>query len=103
MSTLVVKRSKLMCLEKRFFHVASSSTSTTPIVQRIDRLDKQIIDRKLTLVDDDPKLLPKFVFMVNEEKDSELEDVVDDDVVFMASTSLKSGNDSGYDTNSLWE
>ncbi|GKG22319.1 hypothetical protein Tco_0387622, partial [Tanacetum coccineum] len=35
--------------------------------------------------------------------DSEVEDVVDDHALFMASTGLKCGADSGYGTNSLLE
>ncbi|GJZ32120.1 hypothetical protein Tco_0577556 [Tanacetum coccineum] len=63
----------------------------------------QIIDGKLTLVDDDGKLLPKVVSMKNVDSDSEVKDVVDDHVVCMASTCLKSGADGGYATNSLLE
>ncbi|GJU23434.1 hypothetical protein Tco_1156776 [Tanacetum coccineum] len=44
-----------------FFNVTSSSTSTTPIVERIDKIERKIIDGKLTLVDDDEKPLPKVV------------------------------------------
>ncbi|GJW48313.1 hypothetical protein Tco_0079959, partial [Tanacetum coccineum] len=86
-----------------FFHVAPSSTSTIPIVERIDKVERQIIDGKLTLVDDDRKPLPKVVSMVNADSDSEVEDVGDEHAVFMASTSLKIGNDSGYGTNNLLE
>ncbi|GKG03597.1 hypothetical protein Tco_0311233, partial [Tanacetum coccineum] len=39
----------------------------------------------------------------NVDSDSEVEDVVDDHAVFMASTGLKRGDDSGYGTNSLLE
>ncbi|GKA05016.1 hypothetical protein Tco_0684136 [Tanacetum coccineum] len=85
------------------FHVTSSSTSTTPIVERIDKLERQIIDGKLILADDDWKPLPKVVSMVNQDSDSEVEDVVDDHAVFMASISLKSDNDSGYGNNILLE
>ncbi|GJX44748.1 hypothetical protein Tco_0261424 [Tanacetum coccineum] len=87
-----------------FFHVASSSTSTTPIVERIDKLKRQINDAKLTLVDDDGKPIPKVVSKVNEDSDSEVEDVVDEHAVFIWHlTCLESGNDSGYGTNSLLE
>ncbi|GKA18128.1 hypothetical protein Tco_0697965 [Tanacetum coccineum] len=123
MPTLVVKRSKLRWLEKRgisksvgkeanydvsssdheFFHVASCSTSTTPIVERIDKIERKIIDGKLTPLDDDGKPLPNVVSSVNEDSDNEVENVVDEHAVFMASTGLKSGNDSGYGTNSLLE
>ncbi|GJY36081.1 hypothetical protein Tco_0421459 [Tanacetum coccineum] len=60
-----------------FFHVASTTTSTTPIVERIDKLERQIIDGKLTLVDDNEKPLPKVVSMVHEDSDNEVEDVLD--------------------------
>ncbi|GKB38767.1 retrovirus-related pol polyprotein from transposon TNT 1-94 [Tanacetum coccineum] len=39
--------------------------------------------------------------MTNVDSNSEVEDVVDDHAVFMASTGLKRGADSGYGTNSL--
>ncbi|GKD14273.1 hypothetical protein Tco_1198680 [Tanacetum coccineum] len=64
---------------------------------------KTNIDGKLTLVDDDGKPIPKVVYTVNEDSDSEVEDVVDDHAVFMTSTSLKSGIHIGYDTNILFE
>ncbi|GJT63665.1 hypothetical protein Tco_1015145 [Tanacetum coccineum] len=79
-----------------FFHVASSSTITTPIFEIIDKLERQIIDRKLTLVDDNVNLLPKVVSMANVDIDSEVEDMVNEHAGFMASTGLKIGNDSGY-------
>nr|GEW85779.1 hypothetical protein [Tanacetum cinerariifolium] len=47
--------------DHEFFHVSSNSTCTTIIVERIDKLERQIIDGKLTLVDDDGNLLPKVV------------------------------------------
>nr|GEX63890.1 hypothetical protein [Tanacetum cinerariifolium] len=62
----------------KFFHVTSSSTSTTPIFERIDKQERQIIDEKLTLLDDDGKPLPKVISTVNEDSDSEVEDVVDE-------------------------
>nr|GEV19675.1 hypothetical protein [Tanacetum cinerariifolium] len=58
--------------------MASSSTSTTPIAERIDKIERQIIDEKLTLVDNDGKTLPKVVCKRNVDSDSEIEDVVDD-------------------------
>ncbi|GJZ60355.1 hypothetical protein Tco_0616171 [Tanacetum coccineum] len=87
--------------DHEFFNVASSST--TPIVERIDKIERQIINGKLTLVDDDGKPLPKVVSIANVDSDSEVKDVVDDHVVFKASTSLKRGANSGYGTNSLFE
>ncbi|GKE08099.1 hypothetical protein Tco_1411650, partial [Tanacetum coccineum] len=86
-----------------FFHVASSSTITTPIFEIIDKIERKIIDRKLTLVDDNANLLPKVVSMANVDSDSEMEDMVNEHAGFMASTGLKMGNNSGYGTNSLLE
>nr|GFA16128.1 hypothetical protein [Tanacetum cinerariifolium] len=76
-------------------------TSTTRIVKKINKIERQIIDEKLTLVDDDGKPLPKVFSTANVDSDSEVKDVVDDHAVFMASRGLKRGADSGYDTNSL--
>ncbi|GJT79264.1 hypothetical protein Tco_1053606 [Tanacetum coccineum] len=90
-------------LAKEPQNMASSSTCTTPKAQGIDKIERQIIDGKLTLVDDDGKPLPKVAFTKNEDSDSEVEYVVDDPTVFMASTGLKRGADSGYGTNSLLE
>ncbi|GKA95083.1 hypothetical protein Tco_0817121 [Tanacetum coccineum] len=53
--------------------------------------------------DDSVKPLPKVVSTANLDSDSEVEDMVDDHVVFMASTHLKCGADSRYGTNSLVE
>nr|GFB29810.1 hypothetical protein [Tanacetum cinerariifolium] len=96
-------KSGVFTYENGFFNVASSSTSTTLIVKRIDKIERQIIDEKLILVDDDGKPLPKVVFTENMDSDSEVEDVVDDHAVFMASIGLTSGDDSGSSTNSLLE
>nr|GEU55097.1 basic 7S globulin-like [Tanacetum cinerariifolium] len=79
-----------------FLNVASNSTSTTPIVERIDKIERQIINGKLTLMDDNRKPLPKVVSTTNVDSDSKVEDVVDGHAVFMASTGLKRGADSGY-------
>ncbi|GJY20645.1 reverse transcriptase domain-containing protein [Tanacetum coccineum] len=42
-----------------FWNVGSSSISTTPIVDKNDKLEKLIIDEKITLVDDEGKPLKK--------------------------------------------
>ncbi|GKE58950.1 retrovirus-related pol polyprotein from transposon TNT 1-94 [Tanacetum coccineum] len=42
-----------------FWNVESSSTSTTPIVEKIDKMERFIIDGKVTLVDDEGKLLTR--------------------------------------------
>ncbi|GJR55963.1 hypothetical protein Tco_1406484 [Tanacetum coccineum] len=57
------------------FHLATISISTTLIAEMIDKLERQILDGKLILVDDDGKPLPKVVSTVNTDGDSEVEDV----------------------------
>nr|GEX48197.1 hypothetical protein [Tanacetum cinerariifolium] len=69
---------------------------------RIDKLKRQIIEGKLTLVDDDGKPLPKVVSTENANSDSEVEDVVDDHAVFIASTGLKRGDDNGMVLIACW-
>ncbi|GJS06369.1 putative reverse transcriptase domain-containing protein [Tanacetum coccineum] len=85
------------------FDVLNSVEKDNDLVERIDKIERQIIDGKLTLVDDDENPLPKVVSTENADSDSEVEDVVDDHVVFMESIGLKHGADSGYGTNSLLE
>ncbi|GJT78808.1 ARID DNA-binding domain-containing protein [Tanacetum coccineum] len=82
---------------------SGSNTSTTPITERIDKIERQMIDEKITLVDDDGKPLPKVISKENVDSNSEVEEVVDDHAVFMASTDLKRGADNEYGTNSLLE
>ncbi|GJU63380.1 hypothetical protein Tco_1245215 [Tanacetum coccineum] len=48
-----------------FWNVESSSPSTTPIIEKIDKIKKLIIDRKVTLVDDEGKPLEKVVSSCN--------------------------------------
>nr|GFC48171.1 hypothetical protein [Tanacetum cinerariifolium] len=54
---------------------------------RIDKIERQIIDGKFTLVAADGKSLSKVVSLTNMGSESEVDDVVDDHAVFMASTS----------------
>ncbi|GJW33346.1 hypothetical protein Tco_0053378 [Tanacetum coccineum] len=83
--------------------VAPDSLSTTPIAERIDKLERQILDGKLMFVDDDGKSLYKADSMVNADSDSEVEEVFNETVGFVISISLKSGSESGYGTKSLLE
>ncbi|GJV23887.1 hypothetical protein Tco_1376582, partial [Tanacetum coccineum] len=83
--------------------VASSSIITTPIAVRIDKFEKQLMEGKLILVDDNGKPLPKIVFTVTADSDSKMEEVFDEHETFMASTGLERSSDNGYGTNSLWE
>ncbi|GKD14077.1 hypothetical protein Tco_1198484 [Tanacetum coccineum] len=73
--------------------VASKEYCTTPIAERIDKIERKVIGVKLTLVDDDEKPLPKVVSTKNVDSDSEVEYVIDDHVIFMASAGLKRGAD----------
>ncbi|GJS46332.1 hypothetical protein Tco_0596453 [Tanacetum coccineum] len=84
-------------------HVASSSYSTTLIAEMIDKFERQMIEGKLLLVDDDGKPLPKSVSTVNVNCDSEVEEVFNEHTGFMTSTTLKSGNERVYGTKSLLE
>ncbi|GJX40773.1 putative reverse transcriptase domain-containing protein [Tanacetum coccineum] len=81
----------------------SSSISTAPIAERIDKFETQMIEGKLLFVDDDVKPLKKVVCTVNADNDSEVEEVFAEHSSFIASTSLKRGIDGGHGTNSLLE
>nr|GEY23743.1 hypothetical protein [Tanacetum cinerariifolium] len=45
-----------------FWNVDASSPSTTPVIEKIDKIEKLIIEGKVTLVDDDGKPLGKSFF-----------------------------------------
>ncbi|GJT66007.1 retrovirus-related pol polyprotein from transposon TNT 1-94 [Tanacetum coccineum] len=79
-----------------FINVASSGTSTTPIVENFDKLERQIIKEKRTLVDDDVKPLPKVVSTENTDSDSQVEEVVDEHLDNFVETLLY-----GWDTLKL--
>nr|GEU96655.1 phloem protein 2-like protein [Tanacetum cinerariifolium] len=81
----------------------NSNPSTTPIAIRIDKLERQILEGNLMLVDEDEMLLYKVDSPVNADSDSEVEDVFNESAGFMASMSLKSGSGSEYATKSLLE
>nr|GEU96653.1 hypothetical protein [Tanacetum cinerariifolium] len=83
--------------------MASGSPSTTPIAIRIDKLERQILDGNLMLVDDDKMLLYNVDSLVNADSNSEVEDVLNETAGFMASISLKSGSETECGTNSLLE
>ncbi|GJS40295.1 zinc finger, CCHC-type containing protein [Tanacetum coccineum] len=91
------------CWEGIFFNVAPGSSSTTPIVEMIDQLERKILERKLMFLDDDGKPLYKADFTSIADSDSEVEEVFNYTAGYMASVSLKSGNESGYGNNSLLE
>nr|GEZ11838.1 hypothetical protein [Tanacetum cinerariifolium] len=83
---------------------ADEDLKDTIVVDRIKLIgERQLIERKLLLVDVNGKPLPNIVSTVNTDSDNEVEEVYDEHVTFMASIGLKRGSDSGYGTNSLWE
>ncbi|GKD55174.1 kinase-like domain, phloem protein 2-like protein [Tanacetum coccineum] len=85
---------------KRSLNVAHGSSSNTPIIDKIDKLERQILDGKLMFVIGDGNSL---VATSNVDSDSEVEVVFDEITNSMASTSFKGGSDTGYGTNSLLE
>ncbi|GKD31422.1 hypothetical protein Tco_1242200, partial [Tanacetum coccineum] len=56
-----------------FWNVGSNSISTTPIVEKIDKLEKLIIDGKITLVDDEDKPLKKVDYSGDHDSEVEVE------------------------------
>ncbi|GJR01049.1 beta-caryophyllene synthase [Tanacetum coccineum] len=88
---------------KGSLNVAHGSSGNTPIIEKIDKLECQILEEKLTFVDDDGKPLSKVVTKGNEDSESEEEVVFHETTNLTASTSLKGRSDKGYDTNSLLE
>nr|GEV65296.1 retrovirus-related Pol polyprotein from transposon TNT 1-94 [Tanacetum cinerariifolium] len=70
---------------------------------RIDKLEKQMLDGKLILVNDEGWPIYMVDSMVNENSNSEVEEVFNQTVGFMESASFKSSGGIGYDTKSLLE
>ncbi|GJY02515.1 hypothetical protein Tco_0360667 [Tanacetum coccineum] len=81
-------------------NVAYGSSSNNPIIDKIDKLEHQIIDGKLMFVDNDENPL---VHSSNVDNESEVEVVFDETTNLLAPTSSKGGNDRGYVDNSLLE
>ncbi|GJV58803.1 hypothetical protein Tco_1464903 [Tanacetum coccineum] len=80
-----------------FWNVGSSSTSTTPIVEKFDKTEKLIIDGKITLVDDEGKSLKKVDYSSDHDSEDEVQPDDNEMASFLASKSV------GYGTNSLLE
>ncbi|GJS42908.1 hypothetical protein Tco_0567951 [Tanacetum coccineum] len=85
---------------KGFLNVAHGSFSNTLIIDKIDKLERQLLDGKLMFVDNDRNPL---VPTSNVDSDSKVEVVFDEITNLMASTSFKGGSDTGYGTNSMSE
>ncbi|GKE20732.1 hypothetical protein Tco_1432244 [Tanacetum coccineum] len=91
--------SSLNALKFRFKHknweVETNSTSTTPIVDKIGNMKKLIINRKVTLVDDDDKPLKRVDYPGDRDSEDEVESVDNDMARSMASERV------GFGTKSL--
>ncbi|GJS68639.1 putative reverse transcriptase domain-containing protein [Tanacetum coccineum] len=79
------------------WNAESSSTSTTPIVEKIDKMKRLIIDGTATLVDDEGIPLTKVDSLGDHDNDDEVALVDNDMANFFAS------KDVGYGTNSLFK
>ncbi|GJR93138.1 hypothetical protein Tco_0265312 [Tanacetum coccineum] len=74
--------------------------SNTPIGEKIEKIERQICEGKLRLLDNDGNpLVPTGIV----ESDSEVEVVFDETANLRIPTSGKDGSDKGYGTNSLLE
>ncbi|GKF04557.1 hypothetical protein Tco_0035225, partial [Tanacetum coccineum] len=80
-----------------FWNVETSSTSTTPIVDKIRKLEKLIIEEKVTLVDDDGKPLKRVDYPGDHDSDDEVCSVDNDMARSMATETV------GFGTKSLPE
>ncbi|GKB73941.1 hypothetical protein Tco_0935353 [Tanacetum coccineum] len=80
-----------------FWNVESSCTSTTPIAEKIVKIERLIIDRKDTLMDDEVKPLTKVDSSGNHDSKDEVTSVDNDMANFLSSKKV------GYGTNSLLE
>ncbi|GKD30526.1 zinc knuckle CX2CX4HX4C containing protein, partial [Tanacetum coccineum] len=79
-----------------FWNVNYSSPSTTPVIEKIDKIEKLIIDGKVTLVDDEGKPLEKVVYLGDYDSEDEVASVDNEMASFLAKK-------DGYGTNSLLE
>ncbi|GKD39242.1 retrotransposon protein, putative, unclassified [Tanacetum coccineum] len=79
-----------------FWNVISNSLSTTLIIEKIDKIEKLIIDGKVTLVDDEGKPLEKVESLGDYDSEDEVASVDNKMASFFA-------RKDGYGTNSLLE
>nr|GEY40125.1 hypothetical protein [Tanacetum cinerariifolium] len=79
-------------------NVAHGSSSNTPIIDKIDKLERQMLDGKLIFMDDDGNSL---VLTGNVGSKSKVEVVFDETANLRASTSFEGESDRGCGTNSL--
>nr|GEV14077.1 hypothetical protein [Tanacetum cinerariifolium] len=84
---------------KGSLNVAHGSYSNTPIIDKIDKLECQMLDGKRIVDNDGKPLVPTS----NVDSESEMKVVFDETANLRALTSFKGESDRGYGTNSLWE
>ncbi|GJY95972.1 retrovirus-related pol polyprotein from transposon TNT 1-94 [Tanacetum coccineum] len=95
--TLNMTNKKANSSGSSYWNVESSNTSTTPIVEKIDKMERLIIDGTPTLVDDEGIPLKRVDSSSDHDSDDEVASVDNDMANFLAS------KDAGYGTNSLLE
>ncbi|GJU63260.1 hypothetical protein Tco_1148473 [Tanacetum coccineum] len=78
-------------------NVESSSTSTTLIIEKFEKIERFIIEGKVTLVDDEGKSLTNIDSLGDHDSEDEIASTDNDMANFLASKK------DGYDTNSLLE
>ncbi|GKA65016.1 hypothetical protein Tco_0764723 [Tanacetum coccineum] len=87
--------------------VEFGSPTITLLAERINDLERQMLNGKLVLVDDDVKPLKKFDYPVNADSDSEVVEMFNETSGFMASTSSKVDNNfssgSGVGSKSMYK
>ncbi|GJX18218.1 hypothetical protein Tco_0219050 [Tanacetum coccineum] len=76
-----------------FWNVGSSSTTTTPIVEKIDKLERLIIDGKLTLVDDEGKPPEKVDYSGDHDSEDKVEPVDNEMASFLDSKRVGYGQE----------
>nr|GEX65556.1 hypothetical protein [Tanacetum cinerariifolium] len=77
-----------------FWNVETSSTGTTSIVDKIEKLGKLIIDGKVTLVDNDGKSLKNIDYPGDHDSEDEVESVGNDMTRSMSSEKVSFGTTS---------
>ncbi|GJT32412.1 F-box domain containing protein [Tanacetum coccineum] len=75
-------------------NVEASSTNTTPIVDKINKYEKLVIDGKVSLVDDEGKSLKNVAYSDNHDSEDEVESVDNNMAHFMALEMVGFGNNS---------
>nr|GEW07195.1 hypothetical protein [Tanacetum cinerariifolium] len=95
-STANISVNKMKNVDPLKENVDASSPSTTPVIEKIDKIGKLIIEGKVTLVDDDGKPLEKVDSSYNYDSEDEVASVDNDMDKFLA-------NKDGYGTQSLLE